>query len=633
MNLRRIVPWSALALAFLVPACGEDSPAEPQNPKGNLAINVEGLPSGVSASVTVEGPGAYQTLVTESTTLTSLNLGGYDVTVSTVSGNNKTYTSFPASYYRTVTENATTTLTVTYEESNADNNLWIEGMLLAQVVQRFDGTVPIVAGREGLLRVFVRGEKQDFVSPSVRVSLYDGLDLVETIDIAAPGLLVASSINEGDLSSSWNVTLSPSQITPNLRILAELDPDNEVLETDETDNRFPVTGLPQVLDVRSLNQLQMRFVPVHQSANGLTGDVSAANADDFMAPVQKMMPIPSYVTSIRSTYTTSQPELMPYDENEAWGALLSELWTLRNSEEQTPIRHWYGVVDCNYGAGVAGIAYVGGRTGLGRQLDNSIFEEILPHELGHNLGRQHSACGTQGQHPDYPHPNGQIGAYGYDLDTGELHAPTTPDVMGYCSNVWISDYTFENAATHRQTNGKTAQFGPQQECLLVWGRIDGDQVILEPAFRLEATPREPSGVGPHTLEIRGENDALLYRSSFEGRVVADLPRGPQTHFSFLIPVADVVTSTRVASPRAEATRVRPAVQKTTATATLRSSPRGVSLTWDESSHAMVMIRDPHTREILSFARGGQVEVQTASRELELLFSDGVSSLGQTVQVD
>jgi hypothetical protein len=40
---------------------------------------------------------------------------------------------------------------------------------------------------------------------------------------------------------------------------------------------------------------------------------------------------------------------------------------------------------------------------------------------------------------------------------------------------------------------------------------------------------------------------------------------------------------------------------------------------------MVMVRDTKTGEVLSFARGGSVDVVTRNSQVDLVFSDGVQS--------
>jgi hypothetical protein len=47
---------------------------------------------------------------------------------------------------------------------------------------------------------------------------------------------------------------------------------------------------------------------------------------------------------------------------------------------------------------------------------------------------------------------------------------------------------------------------------------------------------------------------------------------------------------------------------------------------------MVMVRDAQTGDVLSFARGGSVDVVTQNREVDLVFSDGVRSQVKRVAV-
>ena len=61
------------------------------------------------------------------------------------------------------------------------------------------------------------------------------------------------------------------------------------------------------------------------------------------------------------------------------------------------------------------------------------------------------------------------------------------------------------------------------------------------------------------------------------------------------------------------------------------SPRGGSnteVTWDATSFPMALVRDPATGEILSFARGGHVELPNISDEIEIVFSDGLRNSGR-----
>src|SRR5690606_11214481 len=66
-------------------------------------------------------------------------------------------------------------------------NVWIDGLYLTQVVQNYAGTVPLVAGKPALLRVFVRTNRPNALQPPVRVRLFlDGVEVL-TQTIPAPG--------------------------------------------------------------------------------------------------------------------------------------------------------------------------------------------------------------------------------------------------------------------------------------------------------------------------------------------------------------------------------------------------------------------------------------------------------------
>jgi hypothetical protein len=58
----------------------------------------------------------------------------------------------------------------------------------------------------------------------------------------------------------------------------------------------------------------------------------------------------------------------------------------------------------------------------------------------------------------------------------------------------------------------------------------------------------------------------------------------------------------------------------------------VGLRWDARKAPMIMVRDPVTGDVLSFARGGSAEVVTARDDLSLSISDQVRSRDLRVRV-
>jgi len=69
--------------------------------------------------------------------------------------------------------------------------------------------------------------------------------------------------------------------------------------------------------------------------------------------------------------------------------------------------------------------------------------------------------GAQGTDPDFPYTGGVIGVWGYNIIDKTFISPTKgKDMMGYCPNEWVSDYTF-TALFDRiaAVNGGTASAG------------------------------------------------------------------------------------------------------------------------------------------------------------------------------
>ncbi len=96
-----------------------------------------------------------------------------------------------------------------------------------------------------------------------------------------------------------------------------------------------------------------------------------------------------------------------------------------------------GIYSLNKISDASGIAYMNAKT--------SINAGAIAHELGHNFGRKHINCGNPDD-PDiqYPYPGNSMGSLGVDIDLKTLLQPNEhPDLMGYCADAHISDYTYE----------------------------------------------------------------------------------------------------------------------------------------------------------------------------------------------
>ncbi|HEY7635628.1 MAG TPA: hypothetical protein VH763_08795 [Gemmatimonadales bacterium] len=606
---------------------------------GSLTVTISGVPSGTAAAVTVTGPGGYTKAVTATQTLSGLMAGSYTVAAQSVSAGCGVYDPTPASQTASVTDGGGASASVSYASSSTAGglNICIQGMYLTQSVQTFTGGVPLVKDKNGLLRVFVVANQLNTAAPTVRVRFYSAGSLIQTSTINSPSVSTPQSPNEGSLNSSWNLAVPGSLIQPNLSILAEVDPSNAIAEADEGDNSFPASGTPAPLDVRTASTFSVRFVPVLQSANGSVGNVTAANKDQFTAQALKMHPLSSISSDVRSTpYTTTTTKAVTADNsNGGWGTILSEVNALRISEGGS--LYYYGVVHTDYTSGVAGIGFVGQPTAIGWDLLPSA-SGVAAHEWGHNWGRLHAPCGSPAN-PDenYPYSGGFIGVYGYDVGAGQLKSPTTShDLMGYCDNEWISDYTYTSVLDYRSTHTDVVSGMSQamQPCLLVWGRIEQGQLVLEPAFQITTRPQLPKMAGAYSVDGRATDGSSIFHLSFSPDEVADDPGGDK-QFAFAIPLRPERTALVSSLSLSGQGRSVNSVQAATAQASVevrRGTNGRVALSWDAVKTPMILVRDAASGQILSFARGGHAEVWTSRQELALTLSNRVQSREVRVSV-
>jgi hypothetical protein len=612
-------------------------------PLGSLALTITGAGTSGSALVTVTGPGGYNETVTNSKTLTGLTPGDYiiDAQNVTASCGSIAYTASPTTQTRTVVASSTTNVTVTYTApSGGSVNLCVDRMQLNQSAQTYTNSIPLVANRNGLLRVFVIATQANTPASTVQVQMrfYDAFGaLTSSATVGAPAgmVWVPTAPDEGSLANSWNFSVPGGMVLPGMRIEAEVLP-GTVVETNAGDNVFA----PPAPVVRTMPTLNVTFVPIVQPGS-LRGNVTDANKNQFLDMTRRMHPIDQVNALVRSTPITTTTVLQ--SDGTGWQSVLDQVDAIAVADGT---RYYYGVVKVSYSSGVAGVAYVSTpfqamRSALGWDYSGSA-SDVMAHELGHNWARNHAPCGgPSGIDPNYPEPDGSTGGFGYDYVSGQVEPATSADIMGYCDPKWISSYTYSGAMDYLTTSPMVASGSSVsqavQPCLLVWGYIKDGQLTLRPAFQVNTRPSLPGRAGPYTIEARAEDGSSLFAHSFSPAEAADLPESHQS-FAFAIPLAPSKAA-RLASLRLRG-RGQEAVLSAHASAATQSSigpelrrtgAGKVSLRWDHRAYPMVMIRDAETGEIMSLADGGNIELPT-SKGVDLVLSDGVRSVVKRVPV-
>lgn len=422
---------------------------------------------------------------------------------------------------------------------------------LTQGIQNVRGTVPLVAGREALLRVFATGDELSFYQPKVRAAFYqEGEQVHEAVML--PGLLIPAEVVEGRLDRSFNARIPAEVVQPGVEMVVELDTEEVVPLAPGSATRVPADGrMP--LDVRAMPRLDVTVVPVLiESApnrrvfnwtRGLTPESSQ------MQPARSYLPIGEMTVTVHEEYYTDSD----LTTGPGWSQFLREIAVLWQLEGE--LGYYYGVVVLPPNSEWGGLGYIGcptcPRASVGRP-----SEGTFAHELGHNMSLLHAPCGGAGG-PDinYPYDGGKIGVWGYQFRQGRLVDPERfNDFMGYCNSNWVSDYHFIRAVDHRLNNepqtpsatqharalaagaqptANTAPVVATQSALLVWGSAGNGELLLEPAFAMEArasTP-QPGASGPYRLQLRSDDGRSLYDFGF----APDPVEHGGAHFMFVLP--------------------------------------------------------------------------------------------------
>ena len=404
---------------------------------------------------------------------------------------------------------------------------------LTQATQSLENPVPLVAGEDAFLRVFVRTEADAAATvPAVRTIFYrEGFEAYR-VEIPNSGNPIPSEIDEGDLHASANARIPGSIVTPGLEMVLEIDPENELDPSLEIPGRVPSEGR-MVVNVAVMPLLDLTVVPFlwDKAPNDLTilDQVEGLTEEsDLFRYTRDILPVGDFSVRVRESVWTSTNPVFSEPLHRYAGAILEETAAIRAMDGASG--HYMGVLTEG-----GGIAWTGNRV-----FAAALRDETIAHELGHNMNLDHAPCGTPGGiDPGFPYEDGTIGAWGYDLHNDILVSPhNTHDIMSYCRPEWISDYNFSKALKYRlseeQAPVMAAAFASVSGGLLVWGGVNETaEIALHPSFAVDAPPLLPNRDGPYRLTGEDRNGAILFQLAFAMPEVAD---AEGKSFAFILPM-------------------------------------------------------------------------------------------------
>ena len=472
------------------------------------------------------------------------------------------------------------------------------------MIPAVDG-VPVIAGRDGLLRIFATGDETSFYQPSVRATLYQDGAVVHTVLMTPGSDVLPSTLEEGRLDLSFNTPIPGEMIQPGLGLVVELDTDGVVPLDTGSETRIPAEGVMDLGVIELPTHIQT-IVPtliesapderVFQWTRGLDAD------HRNMRFVRTVMPIGDMEVRVHDTYYT-RADLTTVS---GWNRYLRETRVLWRAGGE--VGYYYGVVTLPPGSPYRGLGYIAQPASVGRTADRT-----FTHEVGHNMNLRHALCGSptpSGPDPNFPHEAGSIGVWGYDVHRTRLVSPMQyKDIMGYCDPDWISDYQFKKALAHRRA---TEDFGgavqaasaPPESTLLLWGGVGEEEFLLEPAFLMEGRRSLPQSGGPYRLEGFTEDGSTHFSFSFTPDPV-DHGGG---HFMFAVPY----------DPERDGTLER----------VVLSGPEGEYVLGPSSESPMAIITNRASGQIRAILRDWAGGFNLVDGDTEIMVSDGLPGGGR-----
>ena len=406
---------------------------------------------------------------------------------------------------------------------------------LTQAVQSHDGAVPLVAGEDALLRVFVTApEGADATMPPVRATFHRDGAVASVVDIPAGAARVPTEVMEADLDATANAVIPGSVVGPGLEMVVEIDPEGTLDPSLGIGGRIPEEGR-LALDVRRMPDFDVTAVPLLYAAepdsSGFKATVGLTAEHEVFYETRDWLPVADMEVSVR------EPLLVDYDPKGDMPRALDDIEFLRVADGASG---YYMGVPPWMERGILGIAFFDAHSSVSR------FEgHTVAHEFGHNLSLRHAPCGgPAGVDPRYPHRGGLIGGWGYDFTSGELVNPEWhTDLMTYCRAFdWISDYSFAKAADYRtETGASMAMASPAgaaaARVLIVRGGRQGGRLRLDPSFVLDAPATLPAAPGPYRLSGTDAAGRELFSHGFAMSEIADVEE-PAASFVFAIPAPE-----------------------------------------------------------------------------------------------
>jgi hypothetical protein len=364
-----------------------------------------------------------------------------------------------------------------FASSQLQGQVRLLGIEAVQSVQDVGGSVPLVAGKPGLVRAYLSSDSGplrinatlQFQGPAGASALQAGpVQILQNADLQSMRFNIASSLN-------FQI---PSQLAAGQVILSGLVVKNDA------------GAALSCVGCSASHTLQFEDVPALElHVIGFSYPIPNANATatptdlDFKlirSWLLRAYPISKLDMTIAISDAEDQGLVVGSFNCNAVNAVLNRIRETEVATGVDPRTHYFGLVPdqsgfmrgCASGIPTAPDPTVvasgpSGSSGFPWDTDGSYADWYTGHELAHTFGRYHPGfCnGNSKDDPNFPFPQGQISDnsdrfIGMDMGVDgvpvALRGSQWTDVMTYCPYEWLSSYTYAGILTRLDQEGGSA---------------------------------------------------------------------------------------------------------------------------------------------------------------------------------